>query len=73
MKIIIMVSTVDNVYIPLDRMILQFLIPVKLLLGIIPSTELLQQYKLIEYEDIVTSIKTGNLALFNSVCIAIYF
>ncbi|KAF0690833.1 Aste57867_17821 [Aphanomyces stellatus] len=47
------------------RMILQFLVPVKLVLGVLPSTELLQAYQLDEYAAIASSIRQGNLFAFN--------
>ncbi|KAJ0971629.1 hypothetical protein J5N97_019588 [Dioscorea zingiberensis] len=45
------------------RMILKYLIPVKLSLGILPKLWLLEKYNLIEYKDIVSSLKSGDLRL----------
>ncbi|KXJ23153.1 PCI domain-containing protein 2 [Exaiptasia diaphana] len=47
------------------RAVLIYLIPVKMLLGLMPSLEVLQKYKLMQFIDIVTSVRTGNLLLFN--------
>ncbi len=47
------------------RLILKYLIPVSMIMGILPKDELLQQYNLYDnYKPIVISIKTGNLKLF---------
>ncbi|ETV90690.1 hypothetical protein H310_14583 [Aphanomyces invadans] len=46
------------------RMILQYLVPVKLVLGVLPSPALLEQYELDEYVAIASAIKQGNLAAF---------
>ncbi|GAA0155759.1 hypothetical protein LIER_13416 [Lithospermum erythrorhizon] len=45
------------------RMILRYLIPVKLSIGILPKTSLLERYSLNEYADIVVSLKRGDLRL----------
>lgn len=42
----------------------KFLIPLKLLFGDYPETSLLENHKLIQYADICTAWKEGNLALF---------
>ncbi|KAJ0404185.1 hypothetical protein P43SY_002028 [Pythium insidiosum] len=47
------------------RMILRFLVPVKLLLGVMPSPQLIQDYALDEYTGLTNAIRTGNLRLFN--------
>lgn len=47
------------------RMILQFLVPVKLLLGVMPSPKLTAEYALEEYMGLTDAIRTGNLHLFN--------
>lgn len=47
------------------RRILQFLIPVRLLLGYFPEPALLQKYQLTQFSGIVESIKAGNLKHFN--------
>lgn len=43
------------------RLILVFLIPVKMLLGIMPTKSLLQRYDLMEFEPVVKAVKEGNL------------
>ncbi|KAH0878093.1 hypothetical protein HID58_065487 [Brassica napus] len=45
------------------RMILKYLIPVKLSLGIIPKDELLQKYNLHEYMNVVQALRKGDLRL----------
>ncbi|MBA0747554.1 hypothetical protein Gogos_004461 [Gossypium gossypioides] len=45
------------------RMILKYLIPVKLSLGILPKTCLLEKYNLLEYNDVVQALKRGDLRL----------
>ncbi|MBA0722735.1 hypothetical protein Gotri_005549 [Gossypium trilobum] len=45
------------------RMILKYLIPVKLSLGILPKTCLLEKYNLLEYNDVVKALKRGDLRL----------
>jgi len=47
------------------RRVLQYLIPVKLLLGKIPHPKLLQKYELMQFKDLVESVKRGHLKLFN--------
>ncbi|GAB9474609.1 Pci domain-containing protein 2 [Globisporangium polare] len=47
------------------RMILQFLVPVKLLLGVMPSPQLIDAYALHEYTGLTDAIRCGNLRLFN--------
>ncbi|KAF0731173.1 hypothetical protein Ae201684P_011673 [Aphanomyces euteiches] len=47
------------------RMILQYLVPVKLVLGVLPSPELLREYRLDEYNPIASAIKRGDLLAFN--------
>merc|ERR1712130_655704 len=46
------------------RKILQFLIPVKLLLGKFPKNRLLLKYKLHQFEQIIRAVTTGNLKHF---------
>ncbi|KAI9906576.1 hypothetical protein PsorP6_003822 [Peronosclerospora sorghi] len=46
------------------RMILQFLVPVKLLLGVMPSPKLLSDFSLEEYTGLTDAIRGGNLHLF---------
>ncbi|KAG1700234.1 hypothetical protein DVH05_012040 [Phytophthora capsici] len=46
------------------RMILQFLVPVKLLLGVMPSPKLLSDFALEEYTGLTDAIRDGNLHLF---------
>ncbi|RWS04363.1 PCI domain-containing protein 2-like protein [Dinothrombium tinctorium] len=43
------------------RLILIFLIPVKMLLGQMPRRELLEKYSLLEFEPIIQAVKDGNL------------
>ncbi|XP_021912362.1 enhanced ethylene response protein 5 [Carica papaya] len=45
------------------RMILKYLIPVKLSIGILPKTCLLERYNLLEYEKIVQALERGDLRL----------
>lgn len=45
------------------RMILKYLIPVKLSIGIIPRDSLLQKFNLNEYSDVVLAIRRGDLRL----------
>lgn len=45
------------------RMILKYLIPVKLSIGILPKRTLLEKYNLIEYSDIVVAMRRGDLRL----------
>ncbi|BAF24988.1 enhanced ethylene response protein 5 [Oryza sativa Japonica Group] len=45
------------------RRILKFLIPVKLSIGVLPRITLLERYNLLEYADVVTSLKRGDLRL----------
>ncbi|KAK9073712.1 hypothetical protein SSX86_006306 [Deinandra increscens subsp. villosa] len=45
------------------RMILKYLVPVKLSIGIIPKKSLLEKYNLVEYSDIVLAMKRGDLRL----------
>lgn len=45
------------------RMILKYLIPVKLSIGILPGDLLLEKYNLLEYRDVVLALKRGDLRL----------
>ncbi|RLM86576.1 hypothetical protein C2845_PM04G13780 [Panicum miliaceum] len=45
------------------RRILKFLIPVKLSIGVLPKRTLLERYNLLEYADVMTSLKRGDLRL----------
>lgn len=45
------------------RMILKYLIPVKLSLGILPKALLLEKYGLLEYSNVVQALKRGDLRL----------
>lgn len=45
------------------RMILKYLIPVKLSIGILPRISLLEKYNLLEYSNVVLSLKRGDLRL----------
>ncbi|KAK3436284.1 enhanced ethylene response protein 5 [Eucalyptus grandis] len=48
------------------RMILKYLIPVKLSIGILPKDWLLERYNLVEYSNIVQALKRGDLRLLRS-------
>ncbi|CAM9144317.1 unnamed protein product, partial [Chrysoparadoxa australica] len=48
------------------RRILTYLIPIKLFLGQLPSDVLLKKYKLVQYEQVVASIRSGDLRAFNT-------
>ncbi|XP_004287545.1 PREDICTED: PCI domain-containing protein 2 [Fragaria vesca subsp. vesca] len=45
------------------RMVLKYLIPVKLSIGIIPNDWLLQKYNLVEYRNVVQALRRGDLRL----------
>ncbi|THU60096.1 hypothetical protein C4D60_Mb07t09030 [Musa balbisiana] len=45
------------------RMILKYLIPVKLSIGILPKQWLIEKYNLIEYGEVVNALKKGDLRL----------
>ncbi|XWS17396.1 hypothetical protein CRYUN_Cryun33cG0063800 [Craigia yunnanensis] len=45
------------------RMILKYLIPVKLSLGILPKVWLLEKYSLLEYSNVIQALKRGDLRL----------
>ncbi|KAJ4832866.1 Enhanced ethylene response protein 5 [Turnera subulata] len=45
------------------RMILKYLIPVKLSIGILPQDWLLKKYNLVEYRNVVLALKRGDLRL----------
>ena len=48
------------------RLILQYLIPVKMILGTLPSKELLQKYDLREFADVTEAMRRGDARLLNS-------
>lgn len=48
------------------QLILQYLIPVNLLLGRLPRASLLQQHELTQYLGIVEAVRTGNVRLLNN-------
>jgi len=48
------------------RLILIYLIPVKMLLGFMPSQSLLEKYSLQQFSSIVRAVKQGNLLAFSS-------
>jgi len=48
------------------RLILQYLIPVKLILGVLPSARLLQTYDLREFVDVVEAVRRGDVRLLNA-------
>lgn len=45
------------------RRVLRYLIPVRMLLGVLPSEELLRRYGLAEYSDVRTAVSSGDLSL----------
>uniref|UniRef100_A0A7S0WIJ5 PCI domain-containing protein n=1 Tax=Chlamydomonas leiostraca TaxID=1034604 RepID=A0A7S0WIJ5_9CHLO len=45
------------------RRILTYLVPIKMLLGVLPSDDLLQKYKLTEYMDVAKAVRTGDVGL----------
>ncbi|XP_077987350.1 PCI domain-containing protein 2-like [Glandiceps talaboti] len=47
------------------RMILIYLLPVKMLLGQMPTAVLLKKYDLLQFSDVANAVKRGNLLLFN--------
>lgn len=47
------------------RVILMYLIPVKIFLGHMPTRELLKRHSLEQFEDVVTSVREGNLRELN--------
>lgn len=47
------------------RLILIFLIPVKMLIGVMPTTHLLRQHDLMQFEEVVRAVKQGNLRALN--------
>jgi hypothetical protein len=48
------------------RCILRYLIPVKLYRGKLPTMQLLQEYQLVEFINVVDSIRKGDLRVFNN-------
>uniref|UniRef100_A0A2P2KC98 Uncharacterized protein MANES_16G102700 n=1 Tax=Rhizophora mucronata TaxID=61149 RepID=A0A2P2KC98_RHIMU len=48
------------------RMILKYLVPVKLSIGILPKDWLLEKYNLVEYGNVVQALKRGDLQLLRS-------
>lgn len=47
------------------RLVLIYLVPVKMLAGRLPPEELLTKYNLVQYVNIVRAVRTGNLLLLN--------
>ena len=47
------------------RLILIYLIPVKMLLAKLPSPSLIQKFSLFQFQDIAVGLRTGNVRLFN--------
>ncbi|XP_024399951.1 enhanced ethylene response protein 5 [Physcomitrium patens] len=45
------------------RMVLKYLIPVKLSLGVMPSKLLLERYGLLEYKEVIQALRTGDIRL----------
>ena len=62
---LLMVLTLLQLYFFL-RMILMYLIPLQLMMGVLPSNELLTKYNLVQYFDLVKAIKSGDIKLFNT-------
>lgn len=48
------------------RLILLYLVPVKMLLGRMPPRELLERHNLSEYVDVAQAVKVGNVAMLNN-------
>nr|CAD2202024.1 unnamed protein product [Meloidogyne enterolobii] len=53
-------------YVRNKRLILMYLIPVKMFLGHMPTQQLLLNYNLQQFSDVVTSVKDGNLRELNA-------
>lgn len=49
------------------RLILSYLAPVKMLLGYLPSEELLQRYNLLMFHDLALALKAGNVGRFDEI------
>ncbi|XP_052782506.1 PCI domain-containing protein 2-like [Mya arenaria] len=49
------------------RLILQFLVPVKMLLGQMPKPGLLKKYNLIAFQEVAQSVRSGNIRQLNEV------
>lgn len=47
------------------RLTLLYLIPARMLKGILPKNELLEKYNMLEFQDIARGIRSGNVALYN--------
>ena len=47
------------------RSILIYLVPVKMLLGVMPKMEVLEKYDLLQFREVVLSVKEGNLLRLN--------
>jgi PCI domain len=47
------------------RRILEFLIPVKMILGTLPSQHMLAKYSMYQFQNLVKGVRSGNLKLFN--------
>jgi nuclear mRNA export protein PCID2/THP1 len=59
-------SNCHSKYIKNRYLILQALIPVRLLQGVLPKKSLLSRHKMVQYESIIEAMQTGNLALFKN-------
>eukprot|EP01095_Lingulamoeba_sp_RSL-Kostka_P012256 TRINITY_DN4820_c0_g1_i1.p1 TRINITY_DN4820_c0_g1~~TRINITY_DN4820_c0_g1_i1.p1 ORF type:complete len:427 (+),score=68.57 TRINITY_DN4820_c0_g1_i1:54-1334(+) len=57
----------SNRYQSNKRLILELLIPTRLIFGKIPPQEMLIDYNFKHYQDIITCIRTGNINLFNQI------
>ncbi|XP_058809848.1 PCI domain-containing protein 2 isoform X2 [Phymastichus coffea] len=49
------------------RLILLYLVPVKMLLGILPKYHLLKKYNLLEFSDLIDAVRKGNIQSLESV------
>ena len=47
------------------QLILIYLIPLKILSGVMPASQLLEKYKLIQFSSLVEAVTTGNIKLFS--------
>lgn len=54
-------------------LVLKYLVPVQLLLGLLPSRALMQQHQLQQYESIVQAMRLGDVQLFNDTMAAQQF
>lgn len=52
------------------RRILLYLVPVKMLLGVMPSRKLLEQYKLRQYDGLIAALRCGSIQSFDAALLA---